>query len=155
MKVQRGRKPVNILTNPLYSTLLFCIASHHNYPKKIADLLNKNLGNTAKQLDFLEDKGFIISKLEGNPKVFPFEKKILSVNWEKINQEFISFVQSEVNRWIKQIKDSGIDTDSKDLNNEIFSKRMLGLAAALSFQKEKAESFRKNRYLTSSFQQYF
>lgn len=88
MKKQKGRVLVPIPYNNLYSQILFSIGAGNNYPKKIAESLGREIANTHKQLNVLEKKSYVKSKLEGDKNVFPFERRIYEIEWEKIVEEF-------------------------------------------------------------------
>ena len=144
MANKKGRKFIPVFENQLYSTLLFTIIAGNNYPKKIAESLNKDFGNVSRQLKFLEKKDFVSVKIEGNKKIFPFEKKIYSVNWNKILDEFIKL--------LKEQKDEFIEIH-KNLKTNIKPER-LELLEMLENQGF-INNLKKNKYLIYSLKIYF
>jgi hypothetical protein len=104
MKSKKGRVFTAVPNNVLYSNILFSISASNNYPQKVAESLNKNTANILRQLALLEKQKYVSSKLEGNKVVFPFEKRIYSINWPKIHSLFIERIASK----IKEEKDLAI-----------------------------------------------
>lgn len=96
--MKQGRKKLeekNPLDNPIYSSFIFAISSEINYPKAISDHLKRNAGNVWNQLNYLYKNNFISFVIVGDEKVFPFEKKIYSINWGKIIEEFIKKIKEK------------------------------------------------------------
>jgi len=134
-----GRKPVKVNENDTYSKLIFLIASGNNYNQKISEYSDKDPSLIFGQLKRLKDKKYIIGKREKY-----LNKKIYSVNWQKINNEFIEHLRKFKKRLLKQNAEANSNIPQiygekfKPLDNKIFLERI-----------------KNNKYLTKCFETYF
>jgi predicted transcriptional regulator len=67
------------------------MAKGNTYLQKISEDLEDNPSNIIKKLKILERKGYLISKIEGNKKVFPFERKVYAIPSKKLVKDFIDY----------------------------------------------------------------
>jgi DNA-binding MarR family transcriptional regulator len=67
-------------TNRGQYEVLLNIARGNNYNNKLSIALNQSPPNILKKLKRLEKLGLIYSKIVGNNMVFPFERKVYSLN---------------------------------------------------------------------------
>ena len=87
-KKKSGRNKIRVIESIPYSQLIFLIASGKNYALEIAKARGKEDSSpTAKQLDQLKKRGFLISKKERL-----LNKTLYLINWDRISQEFVSYV---------------------------------------------------------------
>jgi len=91
MENKKGRKPVVITNNIIYSEILFAIANEKNYNQILAKELNKKPATVVEQLNTLEENNFLKSE-----RIKTLNKKLYKVNWGKINEEFIEFFLKKV-----------------------------------------------------------
>lgn len=127
MKKHKGRVLIPIPHNKLYSQILFTIGAGNNYPKKIAESLGREVANTHKQLNILEKKGYVKSKLEGNKNVFPFEIRVYEIEWQKIIEEFYNFYFNRTRIGfppIKLISEENFSFHYKDMKNNNYLQNM-------------------------------
>jgi len=82
-------KPV--IENPVYSELLFLINTRKLYASEIAKEVKKSQATTQRQLIHLIEEGYL--KVENHPKKSK-NIKLFSLNWERINKEFIRYMLS-------------------------------------------------------------
>jgi hypothetical protein len=80
-----------ILENASYSQIIFSMARGNTYLQKMSEDLKLNPSNLLKKLKILERKGYLISKIEGNKKVFPFERRVYIIHSKKLVGEFIDY----------------------------------------------------------------
>lgn len=93
-----GRNQIKVIESTPYSQLIFLIASGKSYALEIAKARGKKDSSpTAKQLDQLKKRGFLFPKKE---KLL--NKTLYSINWKKINQEFVDYV---FNIFEKEVRD--------------------------------------------------
>ncbi|MCD4759340.1 hypothetical protein K8R33_00445, partial [archaeon] len=152
MANKTGRKFTPIIENQLYSSLIFSIANGNSYPKKIAESLNKDFGNISRQLTLLEKKGFALSKLEGSKNVFPFERKVYSIKWERIIQEFIDFLTRSI-AYLKE-EDNRIGLNLKENYESRRNKKFEEIINKIE-NKNYQKKLKENKYLIKYFQVFF
>lgn len=90
-KETKGRKPIPIIESTPFSEIIFLISAGINYPEVISKARSRDTSSTVQQLKTLKEMKFL-----NEPK----KEKMLnrtrySVNWKKINQEFIDFMHSK------------------------------------------------------------
>jgi len=110
---RKGKQMIPVMNNKIYSALLFEIASGNNYAQKIYDSIKKPTSIIVRQLKILEDKDFVTSVFEEDKSTFPMKRlNIYSINWDKIIQEFVSYV---FKKFEKEFKDhQKIDHEGTD-----------------------------------------
>ena len=86
-----GSKSRYVIENEGYSKIIFSMAKGNTYLQKISEDLEENPSNIIKKLKILERKGYLISKIEGNKKVFPFERKVYAIPSKKLVKDFIDY----------------------------------------------------------------
>jgi len=86
-----GSKSRYVIENEGYSKIIFSMAKGNTYLQKISEDLEDNPSNIIKKLKILERKGYLISKIEGNKKVFPFERKVYAIPSKKLVKDFIDY----------------------------------------------------------------
>lgn len=94
----KGKQRLPVIDNFIYSDLIFKIAKGNNYAQKIFEAYKKKkpVSVIARQLDILEEDGFVTSETKEDKSVFPMQRlRIYSVNWEKINKEFFRFMEEK------------------------------------------------------------
>jgi len=144
---KKGRQLTPVIDNNLYSSLLFSVSNGNNYPKKIAESLNRDFGNVSRQLKLLEKKRFVFSKLEGDKKTFPFEKRVYSVNWKKIIEEFVKYLRHNVDYVCSENARLGMNLD----------KVMRGFNERVAQARDKnfENSLKENKLLYAFFETYY
>lgn len=147
MAKRLGRKPIEIINSLPYSEIIFLIASGENYPQVVAEKRKKEVSPTAKQMNELKEKGFLISINEEEKKNFPQNKKYFSVNWKKIIEEFIKYVNENIDYVCSENERLGLN-----LKNTI-----KGFEERVKQAKEKKfqEDLKKNKYLKTFFHNYY
>ena len=86
-----GSKSRYVIENEGYSQIIFSMAKGNTYLQKISEDLKSNPSNILKKLKILERKGYLISKIEGNKKVFPFERRVYAIPSKKLVKDFIDY----------------------------------------------------------------
>ena len=86
-----GSKSRYVIENEGYSQIIFSMAKGNTYLQKISEDLKSNPSNILKKLKILERKGYLISKVEGNKKVFPFERRVYAIPSKKLVRDFIDY----------------------------------------------------------------
>ena len=121
MENKKGRKPVVITNNIIYSEILFAIANGKNYNQILAKELNKKPATVVEQLNTLEENNFLKSE-----RIKTLNKKLYKVNWGKINEEFIEFflkkVIEENNKTQKILSKKGVTSGLEDAYNIFMGK---------------------------------
>jgi hypothetical protein len=138
-----GRTKINVIDSIPYSQLIFLVASGKSYALNIAEARGKTDSSpTAKQLKQLEARGFLKSQKE---KLL--NKTVYSVNWKKIIEEFIKYVNENINYVCSENKRIGMNLDKviKGFNERIQQIK------SKDFQRD----IKKNKYLISFFKKYF
>ena len=85
------------LDHKTHNKILTCMAvqeydyNHEDYSKRIADELDCERANIDKHLDTLEKEGYVIQ----NEKTQYRNKKLYSINWLKLSQDFFNFIKEE------------------------------------------------------------
>lgn len=100
-----GRKKIKVYDSISYSQIIFLVSSGENYPQKIAIKRKKEVSPTAKQMSELKQKDFLISINEVEEKNFPQNKKIYSVNWSKISEEFFTYYFESYQKIMQGLED--------------------------------------------------
>jgi hypothetical protein len=89
-----GRTPIKITESLPFSEVILLVASDQNYPQKIAEIRKTKPSAIVKQLDILKRKKFL-----NNPvKEKLLNKTLYTVNFNKINEEFIEFIKKRLNQ---------------------------------------------------------
>lgn len=142
MKKSVGRNQIKVIQSVPYSEIIFLVSMGHNYALKIAEERGRQDSSpTAKQLKQLEEKGFLEAHKE---KLL--NKTIYDVNWEKIIQEFINFLEQAIEH-----------TNLEDqLTSETFGKNIeeFGYVADLMKDKDFLRRLTKNVYLQTYFKEF-
>jgi len=116
---RKGKQMLPVMSNKIYSALLFEIASGNNYAQKIYDSIKKPTSIIVRQLKILEEKDFVTSVFEEDKSTFPMKRlNIYSINWNKILQEFVRYVFDgfkEEHQNYKRIKDT-LKNNSQDIH---------------------------------------
>ena len=144
-----GRKFIPVKDNLLYSKFIYCIAGGNDYNKLISELLDKEDSNTQRQLTKLEKLGWISSKKIINKKVFPMEqKRIYSVNWEKIIESFLETIKErkELTMNLERVVDDKTGKEFKEFRTPNLNKIR---------EKKFMDKLKKNEYLILFFKIYF
>ncbi|MBU0894583.1 MAG: hypothetical protein KKF48_03025 [Nanoarchaeota archaeon] len=152
-KSSSGRDKIKVIESVPYSQLIFLISSGKTYALEIAKARGKKDSSpTAKQLDQLKKRGFLTSKKGGL-----LNKNIYSINWKKINKEFVNYVfnifekdvkdykkiskkeqdepkENHYNELLKKIKTKNFD---KDIKNHEYLITLLKLTFPLVENREK------------------
>ena len=85
------------LDHKTHNKILTCMAvqeydnNSEDYSKRIADELDFNRANVDQHLNTLEKEGYVIQNKETQYK----NKKLYSINWLKLSQDFFDFVKNE------------------------------------------------------------
>jgi hypothetical protein len=142
-----GRKQIEVINSIPYSEIIFLIASGENYPQAVAEKRKKEISPTAKQMNELKEKGFLISINEKEKKNFPQNKKYFSVNWKKIIEEFIRYVNENIDYVCSENERLKLN-----LKNTI-----KGFEERVKQAKDKKfqEDLKKNNYLQTFFHNYY
>ena len=129
-KKKSGRNKIRVIESIPYSQLIFLIASGKNYALEIAKARGKEDSSpTAKQLDQLKKRGFLISKKERL-----LNKTIYSINWKKINQEFVDYVFNSFEKDVKDYKE--ISKKERDEQREKHYNELQKKIKNKNFEKE-------------------
>jgi len=142
-----GSKSRYVIENEGYSKIIFSMARGNTYLQKISEDLEDNPSNIIKKLKILERKGYLISKIEGNKKVFPFERKVYAIPSKKLVKDFIDYFMKkrriELNSIFmsktekKALTESlnKIEADFKGLDkNPVFSQMMWSIISHHAFE---------------------
>jgi hypothetical protein len=147
MAKRLGRKPIKIINSVPYSEIIFLIASGENYPQAVAEKRKKEVSPTAKQINELKEKGFLISINEEEKKNFPQNKKYFSVSWKKIIEEFIKYINENIDYVCSE-------NERLELN---LKNTIKGFEERVKQTKEKKfqEDLKKNKYIKTFFHNYY
>lgn len=143
MQKKRGREKVSVSNSLPFSQIIFLIASGKDYALSIAEARGKKDSSpTAKQLKQLEERGFLKSEKE---KLL--NKTRYYIEWKKIIEEFIKYVNENIDYVCSENERSGLN-----LKNTI-----KGFEEIVKQAKEKKfqEDLKKNKYLITFLKAYF
>jgi hypothetical protein len=132
-----GRNPIEIIDSYPYSEIIFIVASGDNYPQVVAEKRKREVSPTAKQMNELKEKGFLISINEKEKRNFPQNRKYFSVNWDKISEEFVDYIFNKYQREYLQL------SKRKALSRYLSYNRKYELIKNKDFEK----SIKKNEYV--------
>lgn len=147
-KTRKGKQRIPVIENNIYSNLLFQIALGNNYAQKIFEATKKPTSIIVRQLDILKKEGFVSSKYIEDKSVFPMQRLTLySVNWEKIIEEFLKYIQENVDYVCSENQRLGMNLD------QIIKgfKERIEQAKNKKFQ----EDLKKNTFLQTFFKNYY
>jgi len=149
VKDNRGRKPLKIINSEAHARILFLIAQEKNYNQIISSELKTTPPATLEKIDILEKNKFITST-----RLKRLNKKIYSVSYNKIINEFINFLKQQ-----KQIIFSEIEkTHGKKEGLEWLKKNLLPYDFSnydLLENKVFTEQIKENAYLHEYFKEVF
>lgn len=104
-----------IRENWTYSKLIFVLNSQKLSATDLSRLLKKERALTSKQLKFLREKGYVnIEQGKG------YNRKLFSVNWKKINEEFLNFLIKKNQEFFASSFISKDKLSKKDKNTELY-----------------------------------
>src|SRR3989344_2174888 len=96
-KEKKGKQRIPVIENVIYSSLIYQIASGNNYPQKIFDSLKKPTSIIVRQLKTLKEECFVFSEYKEDKSIFPMQRQtIYSINWKKIIEEFIKYINENI-----------------------------------------------------------
>lgn len=144
-----GSKSRYVIESEGYSKIIFSMARGNTYLQKISKDLESNPSNILKKLKILERKGYLISKIEGNKKVFPFERKVYAIPSKKLVRDFIDyfmkkrrtelhsiFMAKSEKKHLLEILNK-IEADFKSIDkNPIFSQMLWSIISNHSYDEE-------------------
>lgn len=138
VKKNFGRDKINVIDSMPYSELIFIVSSGKNYPLSIAEARGKKDSSpTAKQLNQLVERGFLVSQKEKF-----LNKTIYSVDYEKIVEEFIVYLRGLLEKTINDNLSISDDNFADNLKQELINNETLN-----------TKNYSKNPYLLSFFRE--
>jgi len=137
-----GRKPIEIIDSLPYSNIIFLVAGGDNYAQIIAEKRGNEPSPTVKQLKFLEKEKYLKSEKE---KLL--NKTIYFINWQKILDDFLKYVNQNVDYVCSENERLGLNLKTT----------IKGFDEIIKQAKDKAfqNSIKKNKYLQTFFQNYY
>jgi hypothetical protein len=140
------RPKIKVLRSPQLTELLFLINSGYNYAQKIHNKTEKQPSPIVQQLKKINKEGYL--NLRKDPLL---NKKIYSINWNKITQEFLDFLKLKIEENKKFLLGQYKGDESR-------LKRIISLAH-MNYKEIYDKKFQKdilsNPYLISTFNKIF
>jgi len=93
------KKRVKPIINELSAKVLLCINTNKKYSAEISKELGLPQPNVYRELISLTEERYLIAHLKNNN---PKNKKIFSIDWEKIGSKFIVFCIDKINTYQKK-----------------------------------------------------
>lgn len=137
-----GRKPIEVIDSLPYSHIVFLVANGDNYAQVISEKRGTAPSPTVKQLKFLEKEKYLKSSKE---KLL--NKTIYEVNWQKIIDDFLSYINQNVDYVCSENDRLGLN-----LKNAI-----KGFDERISQSRDKSfqNNLKKNKYLQLFLKNYY
>ncbi|MEK6833091.1 MAG: ArsR family transcriptional regulator [Nanoarchaeota archaeon] len=135
-------RTIPIIENKVYSEILFAINTKEITSTDLANILKKEQSPIYRQLMYLYKNGY----LDLEVKKQQFNKKLFSINWIKVNQEFINFLK---------IKKSELIYEQSQSAKIKLLKLKRGLLPIKQFDNDYLNRLQKNKYLILFFQNVF
>ncbi len=144
MRKVRERSPT--IKNKLYCEFLYAINIENISATEIHEKTHRDISNIVKQMRILKKEGFV--ELREHPKR-ERNKKLYSINWEKVNFEFLNFLDRKKAEVLKGVARIFKKTEVEKLSNQhpLMELKLL--------TPEYVQRMSKNKYLIEFFKSIF
>lgn len=145
----RGRKPISILNSETYAQVIFLISRGVNYNQEISNILKTKPPTTLEKLNILEKNKFLKTE-----RIKQLNKKIYSINWVKIIDDFLKFLKTQKQNILSEVE----KVHGKEKSLEWFEQQLRPYDYStydLLDNKEFIENTKNNEYLKIYFREAF
>ena len=143
------RTEIKTLDSPDHSLLIFTLDKNKMYASELARQVKEQQGTIQRRLKKLKEEGYVL--LEGHPKKKK-NIKLFSVNWDKINEEFIKYLQKREKQLLQEYKSILSSKEKKSFQENVFG----NFEEIKKLEDKKFVSeLEKNEFLTVIFQEIF